>query len=486
MGDNGRCTDMRAPWMHRAAIYVQALAVGAAVFGALQNLGDTQDTAKVHSVGSGSVSQLGEVVGLEYSLWQYCVTMQALSYGNHTTRICLAYDDKFTLVRNGSAGMQTLTDRDGCDQFESAELCQSRSLATVLLFAFICVGSVALVVPERSAVFLGLTVLCAALGMAVVGKTDSTIASLNADDAAASMEWGSGLVWCLCAALLAALATVLAAVPRLCSERSEAADLDLHVSVTRIAQNKPDPETTIKASAGSRLAEYRSFASSAVGIPGRTGTVCGLVMWMLLAATLMESDWVRVDEAPSASSPLGQLASVPKAIFGGLGYCLERPGTVSPTMTRDTFKACFGYGDALTLVDTALNTSTGASTTVIVQGDMCDLLGDANFCALKWQTSLALVLGIVVTWCGLGVPELTYVQASCTFVGATCGCAAAVLLAAMRNEANDKIGNIFDTGVALSMAAIAVCFGMGGVALGVLDYWLVGRYTLNSAPCVKQ
>jgi hypothetical protein len=52
---------------YSAAIYVQALAVGAAVFGALQNLGDTQDTAKVHSVGTGSVSQLGEVVGLEYS-----------------------------------------------------------------------------------------------------------------------------------------------------------------------------------------------------------------------------------------------------------------------------------------------------------------------------------------------------------------------------------------------------------------------------------
>lgn len=46
---------------------MQALAVGAATIGALLNLGETRDTSTVHAIGTGPVSQLGEVAGLDYS-----------------------------------------------------------------------------------------------------------------------------------------------------------------------------------------------------------------------------------------------------------------------------------------------------------------------------------------------------------------------------------------------------------------------------------
>lgn len=329
-------------------------------------------------------------------------------------------------------------------------------------------------VPDATPVFAGLATLTALLGAWAVAEADSAIGSLNANDPVANVEWGPGLLWCLAATLLAAAAAMLAILPY-CGAHAEAADF--------VASGKEGPEPIVRRDRRTVLAEYRAFSWAAVGIPGRVGTLCGLITWFLLMATINKTDWVRLDRAPSAASNLGQLASVTDIKYGAFEYCLERAGSVSDTMVRGEFVACFGYSDHLILVGAVSNVTAGAST-VIVQGNMCDLLSEADFCGLKWQSSMALVLGIVAVWCGAGIPELTYIQPCWTCVAAVCSCAAAVLIGAMRNEANDKVDSVFETGEALGLVVIAVCFGMGGAVLGLMDFWLTGRHEYRSAPCV--
>mmetsp|Transcript_32895 Transcript_32895/g.86098 ORF Transcript_32895/g.86098 Transcript_32895/m.86098 type:complete len:514 (+) Transcript_32895:123-1664(+) len=504
--ESGCCADLRAPWTHRVAIYMNALAVCCVAMGSLTDLGGSASTDSVHPVGTGPVSQLGEIAGFEYSLFRYCVHLRAAAYGGEVTRICLGYDHEFAVAVNTTTGPRVRT-RDGCDQFESVDLCQSVSTTTALLFAFVFVGCIALVVPEKARLFVGLATLQAGLGAAALGDSNSVIGELNAQDEVLELEWGPGAFWCLGGTLAAATAAALAALP-FCTPRSDDA-LEMVVSDVAGSAVPPSPngetithdqkpssgpaaEADIEglaaesATARTRLADYTAFVSDAVGVPGRTATLCGLVAWIVLIAMLLHREWLYTDRAPTGSGPLAQLAAVPKMSFGAFEYCLDRPGAVSPTMTRDAFVACFGYHDTLTLVAFPANASSAAATTVLVEGTMCDLLSDARFCSLKWRVGLALVLAIVVVWCGLGVPDLTYAQSSCTFAGAACGCAATILLSALRDDANDKIDPVFKYGDALSLGVVATLFGMGAAALGAADFLVVGYGHFESAPCLRE
>lgn len=362
--------------------------------------------------------------------------MRAEAYGNAVTRICLDYDKTITVMPNSNSSVMTTapapltaTEQNGCDHFESSDVCKRRSTTTALLFAAIIVGAVALVMPDYTTIFVALTLLASVVSAAAVGVVTTTLDALNDMDSAANLVWGPGLWWCLAAVLLDAVASALACwahcIPPHGQDQDDVVVVNPHGGqggggLTHDSHPERDPiglagmatvELQSKATPEpSPLARYRDFVGLAVGVPGRAAALCAVIAWVLVIAVLLDGDWIRATTEPAATSPLGQLASVPSMRFGSFEYCLERSGRLSPRVTLEDFHACFTYSDMLTLVVTGTNSSSSSATTISVQGNMCDLLDDADFCTLKWRASLALVLGIVAAGLGSMAPELSYVQ----------------------------------------------------------------------------